>query len=258
MRGDDPTVRRAINTIRDDKSRELESILVDNLEMMHMPIQRSDGDGYFFLPHFAVTKNAVKCLKLILQMLSERGLTPMNDPNDKGASLVNTAITHNALNCLVVIIKDDPDCLYSLDCYGDYPIAYAIESGNVEAFRIIINETGCCLFQNPTTGDTIAHALVEKRQFGMFCMFLDSCDSSLVVNVVNHNGDTLAHALFKGDNKLGMQILNFLNKLVHHGADLNEKNNDGDRPYDLAMKHGFPRPVLKFFEKILKNVVTNH
>lgn len=256
MRKDDPTIQRAIYFIGADNSSELGKILDENPEMMHMPIQRFDGDGYFLLPHFAVTKNAVKCLKLILQMLSERGLTPMNDPNDKGASLVITAITHNELNCFVEIIEEDSDCLYSLDPYGDPPIAYAIESGNVEAFRIIINKTGCCLFQNPTTGDTVAHALVEKRQFGMFCMFLDSCDSSLVVN---HNGDTLAHALFKGDNTSSdVEILNFLNKLVHHGADLNEKNNDGDRPYDLAVKRGFPHEVLEFFRVEVENTVTNH
>lgn len=256
MHEDDRPIWAAVGAVRADKSDKLREILREDPEMMNKPIRRRDDDGYYYLPHLAITVDAVNCLRLLLQMLAERGLTPINDPNDKGISLVITAIIHNSPNCLLEVLRYDPHCLHSLDPYGDYPYAYAIKTGNLEIFRIILNQTNCCLFQNPTTGDTIAHAVVEEQRLVMFCLYLASGGPPLVVN---YNGDTLAHALFKGDNTTSaVHILHFLDKLVLHGAGLNEKNNDGDRPYDLAVKRGFPHEVLEFFRVEVENTVTNH
>ena len=111
---------------------------------------------------------------------------------------------------------------------GETPIMKAIQSNNTISLKVL-NRNEADFDVQDQDGNTLWHHAIEHEDKEICLVLLRS---NVELNVMNQEGMSALHlACMKGEN------VDYLSFLVEYGADINQKTEYGELPYDLALEN---------------------
>jgi ankyrin repeat protein len=159
-----------------------------------------------------------------VKLLLEHGANPKTATRD-GQTALHWACESSANVDSIKFLLDykaDPN---AVDNHGDSPLHLACDKGKLEVSKLLLSR-GAVIDKRDASGRTpLARAAVNGNYPELVDFLLER---GADVNAVDHNGNSIVGLCSKEP---------ILNKLLNHGAKINNKNNEGNAPAEEAVRN---------------------
>lgn len=205
--------------------------LVEECLLVHgktLDLNTQDKDNRTLL-HYAVMERATSIIEKLLQLGADPDIK-----NSKGATPLQLAFANEDHNGIQILFKARPNTKLNVFSTGDADSALhvAVKIESIWLLNLCL-ERGLKINCSNALGKTPLHLAIEKKNYDIIKILLESDKSCDIVNVSDRDGKTFLHRAVEEND------LEVVKRLVEYGALVKIYDGNGKTPIDIADEKNF-------------------